>query len=142
MIAIGREEVTVAQVANLRFDADDETVVFGANSTATFELPFYTLNNLGNGIDTAALTIDDDLGWALAISPTARTINPNDKFAFIRVTVTIPENARRDVDNIVRITARSQIDPTVTAEARIAFRTVEIILTQPDERLYLPVVRR
>jgi CSLREA domain-containing protein len=142
VLAVGREEVTVAQVANLRFDAADETIIYGDDSAATFELPFYTLNNLGNGIDTADLTIDDDLGWTVAISPTARTINPNDKFSFIRVVVTIPEGARRDADNIVQITARSQVDSRVTAEARIAFRIDEIILTQPDERLYLPITRR
>jgi hypothetical protein len=142
VLAVGREEVTVAQIANLRFDAADETIVYDEDSAASFELPFYTLSNLGNGIDTAELTIDDDLGWTVAISPTARTINPNDKFSFIRVTVAIPEGGRRDSDNIVRVVARSQVDRRVTAEARIAFRLDGVFLTRPEERLYLPVVRR
>jgi len=74
-----------------------------------------TLLNTGDILDNYLLTVEDNLGWDLALSPDILT-TPVGRPRWSTLTVTIPEGAASGVQNNITITATSQTDNKMSAE--------------------------
>jgi uncharacterized membrane protein len=75
-----------------------------------------TVINSGNVEDTYDLTVTDNAGWSLSISPPSLTVPPRENREAI-LSVLVPENAYGSSEDNVTATAVSTTDPTVSDSA-------------------------
>ncbi|MBE2197986.1 MAG: DUF11 domain-containing protein [Anaerolinea sp.] len=122
---------TVNQVAALNLTtAAPQVAEPGAMVTYTHQL-----QNLGNGVDTFALTAVSAQGWPVTVSANP-TLNPG-AMATIVVTLHIPAGAAAGAVDSITLTARSAFDNGVVATA-----TDVTTVLQGGYAVYLPFVIR
>jgi len=83
-----------------------------AGENLTFNV---TVMNTGDILDNYLLTVQDNLGWDLALSPNILT-TPVGRPRWSMLTVIIPEDAASGVRNNITVTATSQTDNSVSAK--------------------------
>jgi uncharacterized repeat protein (TIGR01451 family) len=74
-----------------------------------------TVKNTGNVEDNYDLTANDNAGWGLEIFPPSLTIPPRG-FENATLSVTIPENVKPMITDTITVTAKSQANPSISAE--------------------------
>lgn len=93
----------------------------------------HTLVNTGKFVDTFNISARSSGGWPLASSPVSATL-PGHASSVLTVTLTVPATASGGVQDLMTITATSQISPTVY--------TSLVHTTTVLYGVYLPVVRK
>jgi len=76
------------------------------------------IRNTGDGVDNFSLTASSSLGWTVGFpkGDTVGPIKPNRR-KVVRVTVSVPADAKRRETDTVTFTATSQYDPLVSDSA-------------------------
>ena len=141
----GVEQTTVAEQAGLEFSAPQVRSILPSSGQVVFDA--LTIINRGNIEDSFTLEIEDDLNWQLSLTPT--TVGPLAGLGFgvypiIDVRVQVPPVMTLGTINTVRVTAISQLDPSVreTIELRLIYRPIQQQVVPLNNRLYLPMVRQ
>ena len=106
-------------------------------------IPFIvTVTNTGNIEDTYDLTVRDDSGWGLTLSPTALTLTGGVS-GTATLTVLIPDNLTIGVYDRIYVRATSRADNTISREGSCEahttsfYRKVEVSIS-PDNKSGLP----
>lgn len=89
------------------------------------------VKNVGNAKDNFDLTVSDNMGWNVSISPTLIENLPPDENATATLTVNIPAGASAGQSDVVTVTATSQGDNDISTNKNVLALVIDVAQFSP-----------
>ncbi|HWQ15602.1 MAG TPA: hypothetical protein VNL77_22565, partial [Roseiflexaceae bacterium] len=102
----------------------------------------HTLVNIGNALDTFAISATATLPWPLTVSPGSTTLGPSAFDSFITLRVQVPADAPLGAVNRITVTAASRGGPGHVSAVEHVMALPPLPQPKVEYPAYLPVIWR